>query len=275
MKELRKDSAAVETYIAAKEGEEEILSLEESRLKSSHDENPERLHIGTWLKKVEKSSVEKEASTSSVLKEPAQSAIDKSKGVTSTPMSGASTASVASLKAYHEVYMKDASRKFLLGLCPEIRTEDVLGNTSFLHCISQCAIDYSLYKQLVDAYKGNKKREGRQSKLNENLKEIDDDLKDIQRILNTASGIEIDTSLGLSVLSVSVATKQKLLGEFAAGCVKLRRKIADPDLLRSLRRRILNGCELTWEMALDALHEQENSGEKGCIEKRFQLCSQT
>ena len=39
-KELRKDSAAVETYIAAKEGEEEILSLEESRLKSSHDENP-------------------------------------------------------------------------------------------------------------------------------------------------------------------------------------------------------------------------------------------
>ena len=57
-KELRKDSAAVETYIAAKEGEEEILSLEESQLKSSHDENPERLHIGTWFKKVEKSSVE-------------------------------------------------------------------------------------------------------------------------------------------------------------------------------------------------------------------------
>ena len=48
-KELRKDSAAVETYIAAKEGEEEILSLEESRLKSSHDENPERLHIGTCI----------------------------------------------------------------------------------------------------------------------------------------------------------------------------------------------------------------------------------
>ena len=41
-KELRKDSAAVETYIAAKEGEEEILSLEESRLKSSHDENPKK-----------------------------------------------------------------------------------------------------------------------------------------------------------------------------------------------------------------------------------------
>ena len=48
----------METCIAAKEGEEEILSLEESQLKSSHDENPERLHIGTWFKKVEKSSVE-------------------------------------------------------------------------------------------------------------------------------------------------------------------------------------------------------------------------
>ena len=30
------------SYIAAKEGEEEILSLEESRLKSSHDENPKK-----------------------------------------------------------------------------------------------------------------------------------------------------------------------------------------------------------------------------------------
>ena len=48
-KGLRKDSAAVETYIAAKEGEEQILSLEESRLKSSHAENPERLHIGTCI----------------------------------------------------------------------------------------------------------------------------------------------------------------------------------------------------------------------------------
>jgi len=147
---------------------------------------------------------------------------------------------------------------------------------------SECSIDYFLYKELVDAYRSNITRHGRKSKLNENIKEIDDELKYIKKLLHTASDIHIDMSLGLSVLSVSVATKQKILGEFAGGCVKLRRKLSNPEFIRSLLRQInqqqaitsnihrkledmmyfesLNGSELTWEIALDALEEQENSG---------------
>ena len=37
----------------------------------------------------------------------------------------------------------------------------------------------------------------------------------------------------------------------------VRRKVTDMIMFECL-----NGCELTWEMALDALNEQENSGEK-------------
>ena len=128
---------------------------------------------------------------------------------------------------------------FLEALCPPIVTEDVINNNSFVASAIPCAKAYNYYQELCQEYRKQELRKGRGSKLSSKMKEIDGLIQDLRSKLKEASEIDLDLSSGTSALAFKATLKQKLLSETTARFVRAHSKLTDGEVLRALRRRVI------------------------------------
>ena len=120
-------------------------------------------------------------------------------------------------------------------LCPEVITQDVVNNNSFIDFFSQFSILYFQFKNLKEEYTKLQKRTKRQTKLSKLLVELEEHIGQWKSLSARASQIKIDLTEGISTIAMSSLSKNNLLTDCVTRASVVMNFIQRNEVVKSLR----------------------------------------
>lgn len=176
-------------------GEEEITSLRSEETKEQNTGNRKPFVISKQKSAEIASSTNLSASNETVVVLPQFQDKGDQQFISHVPMRSRNcqeSFDPASRSSYLKGHEQMQVAKFFTEMCPELVTDDVLNNESFIAIVAPLSLDYFYFKDIQAEYYANVTRHTRKTKLKEKLEEVDKMIKELKETMQEAARISID-----------------------------------------------------------------------------------
>jgi hypothetical protein len=128
---------------------------------------------------------------------------------------------------------------FIKPRCPDLITEDVLNNRSFISAMAHSLPKIRSFLALEDMYSCRQSKKANKTELSKSIDEIKGGIKILDEKLKEASQIKIDISQGTERLCIASTQKQMVLTQVTTRTLEIRHLIETTNIARKIKKRIV------------------------------------
>ena len=148
------------------------------------------------------------------------------------------TATVPKINSAINQISQHKLRSYLATHCPNLLTEDVLNNQSFISGMRPYLDEFISFNDVLNSYQNTKVRQGRKTDLQQHLEKIKNKHDTLYEQLVNASKLSLDLSMGTSILCQRSANKLSILTVVVTIATEIAQQIKTTNAVPKMKKRI-------------------------------------
>lgn len=136
------------------------------------------------------------------------------------------------------IFNKKSFQNLCKELCPDLNTEDVLNNNSFIDGISNASNVIIEYMKLKNTYKDQQVRVRKDKKMYAILHSLTVKTEQLKMKMVDASKIKVNSIQGLSNVIISAKAKELILTDILTLSISVKEEIKNSDIINKIRKRV-------------------------------------